>query len=151
MESLLFEPHPHTKKSRKKLEGEKKTSGKCILQEKIHGEINGLKKSHAYNKIITQPFPPTSLPPAPSEVKWLACVQTSFIEENPCSSILARETTPESNHLILSFWLFSFGTFDCSTSHLIGHSKNSSACFKISLPIFHAKRTCFQGILTKVH
>ena len=30
--------------------GRKKISCKCILQEKIHGEINELKKNHAYNK-----------------------------------------------------------------------------------------------------
>ena len=50
VKSLLFQPHPHTKKSRKVLEGEKKISCKCILQENIHGEINGLEKNHAYNK-----------------------------------------------------------------------------------------------------
>ena len=71
MESLLFQPHPHTKKSWKVLEGEKKISWKCILQEKINGEINGLKKKTCLQQ-ITQPSPPPPLPPAPLEVKWLA-------------------------------------------------------------------------------
>ena len=85
---LTFSTPSTHKKITQSVGGRKKISCKCILQEKIHGEINGLKKNHAYNKYLNPP--PPHLPPAPLEVKWLAHDRTSFIEENPCSSILAR-------------------------------------------------------------
>ena len=44
---LTFQPHPHTKNITQSVGGRKKILCKCILQEKIHSEINGLKKNHA--------------------------------------------------------------------------------------------------------
>jgi len=54
----------------------------------------------------------------------------------------SQEANTRKQPLNLIIWLFYFGTFNCSTSHLISHIKNGSACFiKISLPIFHAIKT----------
>ena len=65
----------------------------------------GWKKMMPTTKLNPSPH----LSPAPSEVKWLAHDQTSFIEENPCSSILALEDNTRKQPLnfiilVVSFW-----------------------------------------------
>ena len=59
---LTFQPHPHTKNITQSVGGRKKILCKCILQEKIHGEINGLKKNHAYNLNNSTLPPPSPCP-----------------------------------------------------------------------------------------
>ena len=66
VESLLFQPHPHTKKSCKVLEGQEFRANEWIPKNSCLQQF-------------TQPSPPL-LPLGPSEVKWLApkYVRTSF-------------------------------------------------------------------------
>ena len=126
------------------LEGEKKYRANAYFKKKFMVKLMGWKKIMP-TTWITQPSPPPS--PCPLRSKMIGPWSDLFYWREPLQFNSRKKTTPESNHLILSFWMFSFGTFDCSTSYLIGHIKNSSACFKIALPIFHGKWTCFQGIL----
>ena len=56
---------------------------------------------------------------------------------------------PVSNHLILSFWFFSHGKFKCSTSHLLSHIKNGSACFKHFSSHISCKMNLYSGDTNK--
>ena len=111
--------HTHTK-SYKVLKGEKNIR-QMHASRKNSWRMNGLQKQKSCLQQITQP----TLPP-PSEVKWLCpkCVCTSFMKgtpPNPPPPPVVLGASPVSNHLVLSFCLFSYKKFNCSKSHLRPH------------------------------
>ena len=126
MESLLFQPHPHTKKSCKVLEGQEFRANEWIPKNSCLQQF-------------TQPSPPL-LPLGPSEVKWFVpkCVCSSFMKRTLVVRFLQGATSSKQT-LNLIIWWFSYVKFNCRKSHLISHIKNmAQLVFSIFLPIFHA-------------
>ena len=89
VESLLFQPHPHTKKSEFRA-NEWVPKNSCLQQ-------------------FTQPSPPL-LPLGPSEVKWLApkCVWSSFMKRTLVVRFLQGATSSKQPLNLIILVLFSW-------------------------------------------
>ena len=102
------------KVSQKLLDKNKFACSKIILWIHYSWMYNG-KPTFSKKSCLQQITQPT--PPPPSEVKRF---RTSFMKRTPVVWFL-QGASPKSNHIILSFWLFSYGKFDCSTSQFKPH------------------------------
>ena len=146
VESLLFQPHPHKKNHvHKVLEGEEKI-GQMHTARKNSRQMNGLKKKIMPTTIhttLTSPAPPGNLS------GWPLDVFGPLFRREPVWFDSCKGPTPIINHLILSFWLFSYVKFKCSTSHLISHIKNGSACFKHFSSHISCKMNLYSGDTNK--
>ena len=95
VESLFFQPHPHTKKSCKVLEGQEFRANEWVPKNSCLQQF-------------TQPSPPL-LPLGPSEVKWLApkCVCSSFMKRTLVVRFLQGATSSKQplNLIILIVFL----------------------------------------------
>ena len=142
---LTFSTPSTHKKNHVKCWRERKILGKCILQEKIHSKWMGWKK-HMPTTIhitLTSPAPPGNLS------GWPLDVFGPLLWREPLWFDSCKGPPPVSNHLILSFWLFSYVKFKCSTSHLLSHIKNGSACFKHFSSHISCKMNLYSGDTNK--
>ena len=144
MESLRFQPHPHTQKRMQSVGGSKTYRVNTYFKNTNSWQMNGLKKKSILQQ-TTQPFPPGTL--RSKVVAWPLNVLRPLLWRELLWFDSCEEPPPASNQLILSFWLLSYVKFDWSTSKLISHIKTGSACFKH----FSSHTSCKTNLYSEIH